>query len=294
MAPTLTVDPTPFYYDGTGQAAAVTALGVDGVTPVDGTFSVTYDGSSTSARQCRHLHGDGHLHQQRSELSLDQHHRLDHDSARDAVRGPRQRRTVGIHLQRHAADGRRQRGRHRRGDADQRHASPTPITTSTGRTPALRPAAPRPSDRRGLLHLHRILHEPGPELRRRHLQLGSLDRSGLAHRDRQRRTVHLQRLVPRGDRLRGGHRWRDAGRRHGDVHLQRLHHVPTVAGTYAVFAEIHQQRPELLQRPVDGTLVINKATPAFSSLVVADGQRRHGHGHGERPHRRRLGRPGRR
>ena len=46
-APTLSVDPTPFVYDGTSHAAVVTALGVDGVTPVDGTFSVTYNGSST-------------------------------------------------------------------------------------------------------------------------------------------------------------------------------------------------------------------------------------------------------
>jgi hypothetical protein len=47
VTPTLVVDPTPFTYDGNGQAAVVSALGVDGVTPVDGTFSVTYDGSST-------------------------------------------------------------------------------------------------------------------------------------------------------------------------------------------------------------------------------------------------------
>jgi hypothetical protein len=47
VVPTITVDPTPLIYDGAGQAAVVAALGVDGVTPVDGTFSVTYDGSSS-------------------------------------------------------------------------------------------------------------------------------------------------------------------------------------------------------------------------------------------------------
>src|SRR5262249_30076003 len=45
--PTVSVDQTPFVYDGTQHAALVTAVGVDGVTPVNGTFSVTYDGSST-------------------------------------------------------------------------------------------------------------------------------------------------------------------------------------------------------------------------------------------------------
>ena len=101
VAPTLAVDPTPFTYDGTGHAAVVTALGVDGGTPVDGTFSVTYDGSSTPPVDAGTYDCDGHLYQQRSELSLDQHHQHDHDSSRDAFRGPRQRRTVGIHLQRH-------------------------------------------------------------------------------------------------------------------------------------------------------------------------------------------------
>jgi len=47
VVPTLTVDPTPFTYDGTSHAAVVTALGVDQVTPVDGTFAVTYNGSPT-------------------------------------------------------------------------------------------------------------------------------------------------------------------------------------------------------------------------------------------------------
>ena len=47
VAPTLSVDPTPFYYDGTSHVALVTALGVDQVTPVNGMFTVTYDGSST-------------------------------------------------------------------------------------------------------------------------------------------------------------------------------------------------------------------------------------------------------
>ena len=47
-APTLVVDPTPFTYNGAAEAAVVTALGVDGVTPVNGTFSVTYNGSPTA------------------------------------------------------------------------------------------------------------------------------------------------------------------------------------------------------------------------------------------------------
>jgi hypothetical protein len=47
VAPTISIDPTPFIYDGTGQAAVVSALGVDGATPVAGTFSVTYNGSTT-------------------------------------------------------------------------------------------------------------------------------------------------------------------------------------------------------------------------------------------------------
>ncbi|MDR3659572.1 MAG: MBG domain-containing protein, partial [Mycobacterium sp.] len=47
VAPALAVDPTPFTYDGTSHAASVTALGVDGVTPVNGTFTVTYNGSLT-------------------------------------------------------------------------------------------------------------------------------------------------------------------------------------------------------------------------------------------------------
>jgi hypothetical protein len=45
VAPTLTVDPNPLVYNGNGQAAVVSAVGVDGATPVDGTFSVTYDGA---------------------------------------------------------------------------------------------------------------------------------------------------------------------------------------------------------------------------------------------------------
>jgi hypothetical protein len=47
VTPTISIDPTPFTYDGTGKAAVVTALGVDGVTPVAGTLTVTYNGSAT-------------------------------------------------------------------------------------------------------------------------------------------------------------------------------------------------------------------------------------------------------
>jgi hypothetical protein len=46
--PTITVNSSyPFYYDASGQAAYVSEVGVDGVTPVNGTLSVTYNGSST-------------------------------------------------------------------------------------------------------------------------------------------------------------------------------------------------------------------------------------------------------
>ena len=48
VAPTLVVDANPFTYDGTNHAALVTALGVDQVTPVGGSFTVTYAGSSTA------------------------------------------------------------------------------------------------------------------------------------------------------------------------------------------------------------------------------------------------------
>lgn len=47
VTPTVTVDPTPFIYDGTSHSALVSAVGVDQSTPVDGTFAVTYNGSST-------------------------------------------------------------------------------------------------------------------------------------------------------------------------------------------------------------------------------------------------------
>src|SRR5262249_52377147 len=42
--------------------------------------------------------------------------------------------------------------------------------------------------------------------------------------------------------------------------------VPSVAGTYAVFAEVGINDPNYYSSTVDGTLVINKATPAFSNL----------------------------
>jgi hypothetical protein len=46
--PTITVSSSyPFYYDTMGQAAYVSEMGVDGVTPVNGTLSVLYNGSST-------------------------------------------------------------------------------------------------------------------------------------------------------------------------------------------------------------------------------------------------------
>lgn len=47
VAPTLSVGSTTFYYNGSGQGVVATAVGLDGVTPVAGTFSLTYDGSTT-------------------------------------------------------------------------------------------------------------------------------------------------------------------------------------------------------------------------------------------------------
>jgi hypothetical protein len=48
VAPTITVASNyPFYYDTFGQAAYVSEVGVDGVTPANGTLSVTYNGSSS-------------------------------------------------------------------------------------------------------------------------------------------------------------------------------------------------------------------------------------------------------
>lgn len=46
-SPWISVDPTPVAYDGKAHAATVTALGVDGATPVAGSFIVTYNGSAT-------------------------------------------------------------------------------------------------------------------------------------------------------------------------------------------------------------------------------------------------------
>ncbi len=45
--PTLTVSGGTFVYDGTTHAASATAVGSDGVTPVAGTFTFTYNGSTT-------------------------------------------------------------------------------------------------------------------------------------------------------------------------------------------------------------------------------------------------------
>jgi hypothetical protein len=46
--PTVTVTGGPFTYNGQGQAATATAVGIDGVTPVPGTASFTYNGSSST------------------------------------------------------------------------------------------------------------------------------------------------------------------------------------------------------------------------------------------------------
>ena len=46
--PTVVVDSGLFTYDGTAHASSATALGMDGVTPVAGSFSFTYNGSATA------------------------------------------------------------------------------------------------------------------------------------------------------------------------------------------------------------------------------------------------------
>jgi hypothetical protein len=45
--PTITVSGGSFVYDGTTHAASATAVGVDGVTPISGSFTFTYNGSLT-------------------------------------------------------------------------------------------------------------------------------------------------------------------------------------------------------------------------------------------------------
>lgn len=46
--PTVTISGGPFTYDGTAHSATATAVGTDGVTPVNGSFSFLYDGSATA------------------------------------------------------------------------------------------------------------------------------------------------------------------------------------------------------------------------------------------------------
>jgi autotransporter-associated beta strand protein len=46
--PTIVIDGGPFGYTGTPQSATAAAYGIDGVTPLDGSFQFTYDGSSTT------------------------------------------------------------------------------------------------------------------------------------------------------------------------------------------------------------------------------------------------------
>src|SRR5262249_18616116 len=46
LNPTVTVSDGPFTYDGNPHPATATAVGTDGVTPVNGSFSFTYNGSA--------------------------------------------------------------------------------------------------------------------------------------------------------------------------------------------------------------------------------------------------------
>ena len=43
----MTVSGGPFVYNGTAQPAVTTAVGLDGMTAVDGSFAITYNGSSS-------------------------------------------------------------------------------------------------------------------------------------------------------------------------------------------------------------------------------------------------------
>jgi hypothetical protein len=45
--PAITVNSGPFNYDGSPHGATASAVGVDGVTPVNGSFQITYNGSTT-------------------------------------------------------------------------------------------------------------------------------------------------------------------------------------------------------------------------------------------------------
>jgi hypothetical protein len=48
LQPTLTVSGGPVTYDGNAHAATATAIGTDGVTPVNGSFAFSYNGSATA------------------------------------------------------------------------------------------------------------------------------------------------------------------------------------------------------------------------------------------------------
>ena len=188
---------------------------------------MTYDGSPTLPVNAGTYDVDVTFTSNDPELSLDQHHQLDHDPPRDSVRGPRQRRAVGIHLQRQpqsvvgsavGIDG------------------VTPINgTFTyeyyneygSNTQLFGPPLPGAPTDAGYYTFIEYFTSQDPNYADGSFSWYLYDLSRLADGHRQRRAVHLQRLGSRGHRLRGGHRRRDAGRRQRDVrHLQRLHQRP--------------------------------------------------------------------
>ena len=170
MVPTLVISASPLTYNGTGQAVAVTALTVDGVTPVAGSFMALMDGSFHGVRRSMlaPTRRRRDVLQQRSQLRLDEHREHHDDSRGDlrpwglgnggqweftatASRNPSSASAVGI-------DG---------------------VTTVNGtfiyayynvvaavEYPAFRtPKAAQRPDRRGIsLRVHRVLHERRPEL----------------------------------------------------------------------------------------------------------------------------------
>ncbi len=86
-APTIVVNAGPFGDTGQPQAATATAYGIDGVTPIDGTFSFTYDGSPTPP-SAGHIHGRCQLHRrpraEQHDLQLRERH--GHRAAGDHAR----------------------------------------------------------------------------------------------------------------------------------------------------------------------------------------------------------------
>ena len=163
--PTITISSSyPFYYDTFAQAQYVSEVGVDGVTPVNGTLSVLYNGSSTlpvnagtydvsvtfTSNDPNYLTttADGSMTIQQAGVSL--YYYLNGGAYYYIYNGTPQ----GVNGHRDRVLQRSGQWRlHLRLLRQHRHA------------------AFGPANCRGILHLHRVLHQPRPELRQRRLQL---------------------------------------------------------------------------------------------------------------------------